>query len=101
MLELVGDFFGRKKKCVVAGMSGVGPPGAHEAGGAPCTLVAKWWVPLVCSKCQKFLNILQKSYSIFKAFGELLFLGCFFIAWIIHKTDMKYYFALFILINRN
>ena len=35
MLELDGDFFGRKKKCVVAGISGGGPPWAHEAGGAP------------------------------------------------------------------
>ena len=36
MLELVGDFFGRKKECVGAGISGGGPPAAHEAGGAPC-----------------------------------------------------------------
>ena len=35
MLELVGDFFVRKKECVGAGISGGGPPGAHEAGGAP------------------------------------------------------------------
>ena len=35
MLELDGDFFGRKKKCVGAGISGGGPPWAHEAGGAP------------------------------------------------------------------
>ena len=34
MLELVGDFFGRKE-CVGAGMSGEGPCGVHEAGGAP------------------------------------------------------------------
>ena len=33
MLELDGDFFGRKKKCVGAGISGGGPPWAHEAGG--------------------------------------------------------------------
>ena len=33
MLELVGDFFGRKKECVVAGISGGEPPWAHEAGG--------------------------------------------------------------------
>ena len=33
MLELVGDFFGRKKECVVVGISGGRPPGAHEAGG--------------------------------------------------------------------
>ena len=35
MLELVGDFFGRKKECVGAGINGGGPPWAHEAGGAP------------------------------------------------------------------
>ena len=35
MLELVSDYFGRKKKCVGAGISGGGPPWAHEAGGAP------------------------------------------------------------------
>ena len=35
MLQLVGDFFGRKKECVGAGISGGGPRGAHEAGGAP------------------------------------------------------------------
>ena len=33
MLELVGDFFGRKKECVVAGISGGGPPGARLGGG--------------------------------------------------------------------
>ena len=35
MLELDGYFFGRKKECVVAGISGGEPPWAHEAGGAP------------------------------------------------------------------
>ena len=34
VLELVGDFFGRKE-CVVAGISGGEPPWAHEAGGTP------------------------------------------------------------------
>ena len=33
MLELAGDFFGRKKKCVGAGISEGEPPWAHEAGG--------------------------------------------------------------------
>ena len=33
MLELVGDFFGRKKECVVAGISGGDPCGVHEGGG--------------------------------------------------------------------
>ena len=36
MLELDGDFFGRKMKCVGAGISGREPPRAHDAGGAPC-----------------------------------------------------------------
>ena len=35
MLELVDDFFGRKKKRMGAGISGGGPPWAHEAGGVP------------------------------------------------------------------
>ena len=35
MLELDGDFFGRKKKCVGAGISGGGPSWALKAGGTP------------------------------------------------------------------
>ena len=35
MLELDGDFCGRKMKCVGARISGGGPPGAHETRGAP------------------------------------------------------------------
>ena len=35
MLELDGDFFGRKKKCVGARINGGDPRGVHEAGGAP------------------------------------------------------------------
>ena len=31
--ELASDFFGRKKECVVARISGGEPPWAHEAGG--------------------------------------------------------------------
>ena len=34
VLELVGDFFGRKE-CVSAGISGGEPPWSHEAGGTP------------------------------------------------------------------
>ena len=34
----------------------------------------------------------KKSYFNFGAFGELLFSGYFF-AWIIQKTDRKYYFC--------
>ena len=35
VLELDEDFFGKKMKCVGAGISGGEPPGAHETGGAP------------------------------------------------------------------
>ena len=49
VLELDGDFFGRKKKCVGAGISGGEPPWAHEARGAPWTLVARCLLPLLCS----------------------------------------------------
>ena len=35
MLELDGFFYGNKMECVGAGISGGGPPGAHETGGAP------------------------------------------------------------------
>ena len=35
VLELDGDFFGKKMECVGAGISGGGPPRAHKTGGAP------------------------------------------------------------------
>ena len=62
MLELDGDFFGRKKKCVGAGISGGEPPWAHKAGGAPWTLVARCLLPLLCFQCQIFSNIPEKNH---------------------------------------
>ena len=35
MLELVGDFYGRKKKCMGAGMSGGGHHGPTRQGACP------------------------------------------------------------------
>ena len=35
MLELDGDFFGTKKKCVDAGIRGGGPSWTHEVGARP------------------------------------------------------------------
>ena len=53
VLELDGDFFGKKMECVGVGISGGGPPRAHGIGGhaqvgvgAPSTLVA-WCLPLL------------------------------------------------------
>ena len=93
MLELAGDFFGRKKKCVGAEINGGEPPWAHEAGGAPWTLMARCLLPLMSSQCQIFSNIPEKTYLNFRAFGELLFSGYFYIARIIQITDRKYYFC--------
>ena len=100
MLELDGDFFGRKKKCVGAGISGGGPLWAHEAGGAPCrggcALDPRGQVPAppgVFSVPHILKYSRKKSYLNFRAFGELLFSGYFFIAWIIQKTDRNYYFC--------
>ena len=98
VLELVDDFFGRQKECVVAVISGGEPPWAHEAGGAPrgvgapWTLVARCLLPLVCSQCQIFSNILEKIIFNFQGMWRTFIFGVFFIAWIIQKTDRKYYF---------
>ena len=80
VLELDGDFFGRKKKCVGAGISGGEPPWAHEAGGAPWTLVARCLLPLLCSQCQIFSNIPEKIIfhfqGIWRTFIFEVFLYC-------------------------
>ena len=60
VLKLVGDFFGRTKECVVAGISGGEPPWAHEAGGTPTTLVARW-MPPCCVLSAKYSQIFQKK----------------------------------------
>ena len=99
MLELVGDCFGRKMECVGAGISGGGPPWAHEAGGAPRgsgrALDPRGHMvdPLVCSQCQIFLNILQKIICHFWDIWRPFIFGVFFIARIIQKTDREYYFC--------
>ena len=91
--ELCGDFFWRKTKCVGAGISEGGPHGAHEAGGAPQgggrALCPRGQMvgPLVCSQCQKFVNILQKIIFHFQDIWRNFIFGVFFIARIIQKTD--------------
>ena len=96
--ELCGDFLSRKTKCVGAGISGGEPPWAHEAGGAqgggaPWTLVARCWLPLLCSQCQIFSNILEKIIFNLQGIWRTFIFGVIFIAWIIQKTDIKYYFC--------
>ena len=67
------DFFWRKKKCVGARISGGGPCGVHEAGGAPHMVgpPGVFSVPIILKYSGK------KSYFISRAFGELLFSGYF------------------------
>ena len=70
VLELVGDFFGRKKKCMGAGRSGGGPRGTHKAGGTPWTLVAMCWLPSLCVQCHISSNILEKNHISFSGHLE-------------------------------
>ena len=98
MLELVGDFFGRKKKCVGAGISGGEQPWAHEAGGRTqgggraLDPRAQVLAPPAVFSVPNILKYSRKNHIYFRAFGELLFLGYFYIARIIHKTNRNYYF---------
>ena len=97
--ELVIRVWGRKKECMGERISGGGPPWAHEAGGAPRgvgrALHPRGQVvdPLLCSQCQIFLNILQKIIFHFRDIWRTFIIGVFFIARIIQKTGIKYYFG--------
>ena len=51
--------------------------------------------PAVFSVPDILKNSRKKSYSIFRAFGELLFSGNFYIARIIQKTDKTILFLLY------
>ena len=77
-----------------------GPPWAHEAGGAPYrggrALDPRGQVlapPAVFSVPDILKYSRKKSYLNFRAFGELLFSGYFYIARIIQITDINYYFC--------
>ena len=85
-----------------AGISGGEPPWAHEAGGAPTgvgrTLHPHGQVvdpPGVFSVPNILKYSSKKSYLNFRAFGELLFSGYFYIARINQKTDRKILFLLY------
>ena len=92
MLELDGDFFGRKMECVGAGISGGGPPWAHEAGGAQ----GEWarpgpsWpgaCPPAVFSVPKILKYSIKNHTKFAGHLEHFYFRDIFIAWIIQKTD--------------
>ena len=78
--ELDNGACGRKKECVGAGISGGGPPWAHEAGGTPSTLVARWMPPCYVLSA-KYSQIFQKKIifkfqGIWRTFIFWVFLYC-------------------------
>ena len=82
MLELDRDFFGRKMECVGAGISGGGPPWAHEAGARPggrARPPSSWpgGCPLLCSQCQIFSNIPEKIIFKFQGIWRTFIFGVF------------------------
>ena len=106
MLELVGDFFGRKKECVVAGISGGEPPWAHEAGGRAqgggraLDPHGQVLAPTVVFSVPDILKYSKKNHISFSGHLENFIFGVFFIARINQKTDRKYYFCFISLNNR-
>ena len=94
MLELVGDFFGRKKKCVGAGISGGGPPWAHEAGGRALDPRGQVLAPPAVFSVPNILKYSRKKIIFhFQGIWRTFIFGVFFIAWINHKTDRKILFC--------
>ena len=97
MLELDGDFFGRKKKCVGAGISGGEPPWAHEAGGVPrlggrtVDPHGQVLAPPAVFSMRDILKYSRKKIIIqFRGIRRTFIFRVFFIARIIRKTDKKY-----------
>ena len=92
MLKLDGDFFGWKMKCVGAGISGGGPPGAHETGGAPYrggalhSRVLVLAPPAVIS-VPKILKYSIKNHTKFARHLEHFYFRDIFIARKTQKTD--------------
>ena len=96
MLEVDNGVCGRKKECVGAGISGGGPPWAHEAGGAPrgvgralhprAQVDAPRAVFLVPNILKYSKKIIFKFQGIWRTFIFGVFLYC------TDNSDIKYYF---------
>ena len=65
MLELDGDFFGWKMKCVGAGISGGEPPGAHETGGRALHSRGRVLAPPAVISVPKILKYSRKNHTKF------------------------------------
>ena len=98
MLELDIGVCGRKK-CMGVGISGRGPPWTHEAGGVP------WGVgralhprgqvlaPPAMFSVPDIIKNSRKNHIPFSGHLENFYFWVFFIARIIEKTNIKYYFC--------
>ena len=64
-------------KSVGAGISGGGPPWAHEAGGRALHPRGQVVDPLLCSQCQIFSNILEKIVFKFQGIWRTFIFGVF------------------------
>ena len=78
MLELDGDFFGRKMGCVGAGISGGGPPWAHEAGGRTLDPHGQVPAPLVVFSVPNILKYSRKIIFKFQGIWRTFIFGVFF-----------------------
>ena len=86
MLELVGDFFGWKKECVVAGISGGATRGPRGRGRA-LDPRGQVFAPLAVFSVPKILKYSIKNHTEIAGHLENFYFRIFFIAWIIQKTD--------------
>ena len=101
MPEMDGDFFGRQKKCVGAGISGGDPRGVHEAGGHALHPRGHMVGPPGVFSVPIILKYSGKIIFHFQGIWRTFIFGVFFIARIIQKTDKKNtIFTLFIRNNR-
>ena len=99
MLELDIGVCGRKKECVGAGISGVGTPWAHEAGGRAQGVGralhphGQVLAPHAVFSVPDILKYSRKNHiSISVHLENFYFRGICYIARIIQKTSRKYYF---------
>ena len=91
VIELDSDFFWRKTKCVGAGIRGGGTRGPRGRGRA---LDPRGQVPAPTAvfSVPDILKYSRKNHIKFAGHLEKFYFRVFFIAWIIQKTDRKYYF---------
>ena len=96
VLELVGDFFWEEEEvCGCRNKWRGATMGPRGRGAHPGPSWAGACSPAVFSVPDILKYSIKKSYFNFGAFGELLFSGYFYIAWINQKTDRKILFLLY------